>query len=377
MATPILLKKSSVTGKVPLTSDLQYGEVALNYTDGKIFFKDSSNNIKAFLQAPTLDTVTDNGASTTNSITVGQLSIGTAFTLPTTDGAAGQVLTTDGLGTVTWGAGGGGGGGSASDLSVTTNAFSGTGSQTNFTLSIAPTADTYVFVSINGVLQASTTYSVTGTTLSFSEAPASGDSIETRVISGLSASVQLRDYKKFVYNITTTTSTITGTDSVGATLEYDAGYVDVYLNGARLVAGDDYTATNGTSIALTVAAVNTDTVEVLSYGRAYLIDSWQKGSAVLTTTTANQVIDTFTAADFRTAKFICQVRTAAGAISATEILLMHDLSTVWITEYATMYSGGVSLGTFSADLSGAGVRLLFSPANINTTVKVKRVMVEA
>jgi hypothetical protein len=56
---------------------------------------------------------------------------------------------------------------------------------------------------------------------------------------------------------------------------------------------------------------------------------------------------------------------------------MHDTSTVWITEYAAMYSGGVSLGTFSADLSGTGVRLLFSPANINTTVKVKRVMVEA
>jgi hypothetical protein len=29
---------------------------------------------------------------------------------------------------------------------------------------------------------------------------------------------------------------------------YDAGYVDVYLNGVKLLAGTDFTATNGTSI---------------------------------------------------------------------------------------------------------------------------------
>jgi hypothetical protein len=95
MATPILLKKSSVAGKVPLTTDLQYGEVALNYTDNKIYFKDASNNIKAFLQAPTLDDVTDNGATTTNSLTIGGLSIGSAYTLPVVDGSLNYVLSTN------------------------------------------------------------------------------------------------------------------------------------------------------------------------------------------------------------------------------------------------------------------------------------------
>ena len=102
MSTKVLLKKSSVLGKVPLTSDLSYGELALNYTDGKLYFKTSTDQIVAFIQSPTLDLVTDNGASTTNSITVGGLSIGSAFTLPTTDGTNGQVLTTDGAGLVTW-----------------------------------------------------------------------------------------------------------------------------------------------------------------------------------------------------------------------------------------------------------------------------------
>ena len=102
MSTKVLLKKSSVLGKVPLTSDLSYGELALNYTDGKLYFKTSTDQIVAFIQSPTLDLVTDNGASTTNSITVGGLSIGSAFTLPAIDGTNGQVLTTDGAGLVTW-----------------------------------------------------------------------------------------------------------------------------------------------------------------------------------------------------------------------------------------------------------------------------------
>ena len=53
MANNIILKKSSVADKVPLTTDLQYGEVALNYADGKLYYKDSANNVKSFDSAPT------------------------------------------------------------------------------------------------------------------------------------------------------------------------------------------------------------------------------------------------------------------------------------------------------------------------------------
>lgn len=44
----IILKKSSVAAKIPQTTDLEFGELALNYTDGKLYFKDSFNEIKAF-----------------------------------------------------------------------------------------------------------------------------------------------------------------------------------------------------------------------------------------------------------------------------------------------------------------------------------------
>ena len=39
MANKIILKKSSVISKVPLSTDLDYGELAINYADGKLYFK--------------------------------------------------------------------------------------------------------------------------------------------------------------------------------------------------------------------------------------------------------------------------------------------------------------------------------------------------
>jgi len=51
MPANIKLKKSSVPAKVPLDSDLAYGELALNFADGRLFYKNSSNEIKSFIDS--------------------------------------------------------------------------------------------------------------------------------------------------------------------------------------------------------------------------------------------------------------------------------------------------------------------------------------
>jgi hypothetical protein len=51
MANKIILKKSSVAAKVPLTTDLEYGELAINYADGKLYYKKSDNTIDEFISA--------------------------------------------------------------------------------------------------------------------------------------------------------------------------------------------------------------------------------------------------------------------------------------------------------------------------------------
>ena len=53
---------------------------------------------------------------------------------------------------------------------------------------------------------------------------------------------------------------------------YDAGYVDVYLNGVKLLAGTDFTATNGTSITLASGASVNDVVDIVAYGTFVLAD---------------------------------------------------------------------------------------------------------
>ena len=47
---------------------------------------------------------------------------------------------------------------------------------------------------------------------------------------------------------------------------YDVGFVDVYMNGVKLIAGTDYTATNGTSIVLTTGAALNDLVDIIAFG---------------------------------------------------------------------------------------------------------------
>jgi hypothetical protein len=46
---------------------------------------------------------------------------------------------------------------------------------------------------------------------------------------------------------------------------YDVGFVDVYLNGVKLLVGTDFTATSGTSIVLTSGAAENDVVEIISF----------------------------------------------------------------------------------------------------------------
>ena len=48
MSTSIRLKKSSVSSNAPTTGDIDYGELAINYADGKLYYKTSSNTIDYF-----------------------------------------------------------------------------------------------------------------------------------------------------------------------------------------------------------------------------------------------------------------------------------------------------------------------------------------
>ena len=61
------------------------------------------------------------------------------------------------------------------------------------------------------------------------------------------------------------TFTATASQTSFATGGYQAGYLDVFLNGVKMVDGTDYTATNGSDVVLTTGAASGDTLEVVAY----------------------------------------------------------------------------------------------------------------
>jgi len=61
-----------------------------------------------------------------------------------------------------------------------------------------------------------------------------------------------------------------GQTSFAAT--YDAGYVDVYLNGVKLINGTDFTATDGSNVVLTTGAALNDTVDIVAFGTFNLLN---------------------------------------------------------------------------------------------------------
>ncbi len=537
MANRVKLKKSAVANKVPLTTDLEYGELALNYNDGKLFYKDSTNTIKYFpdstqlssyatiagtetllnktLTSPTINSATANNLTLTGTLTAGGLAgtngqilqstgigvqwvtpaasltvseitgvntitgsvssvntlrfdtdsgfdvtdlgsgvvkigmnstfktwevtgqspliatgldvvrfvAGTGMTITTnpnstpqsitfnatssgnsftTIAVAGQpnVVADSSSDTLTLVAGSGitlttnsttdtititsnaGGGTPLSENYVTVTSYVSDGTTTTYALGLTPPTDENVIVTINGVVQQIANYNVVGSNLTFNAAPNLNDKIDFRIISGVSTDASLRDFQKYLYNITTTTSTITGADANSNVLTYDVGKVDVYQNGVRLIEGVDYTGTNGTSLSFTSALGNGDTIEVLSYGAAYITQvipastGLLSGEQSLVNTTANQVVDSYSASEFRTAKYLLQA-IWTNQIHCCEVLVTHNNTDVFITEYAVMYTGVSPLITVSASLSSGNINLTVSPANLNTQIDFKRISIVA
>ena len=60
---------------------------------------------------------------------------------------------------------------------------------------------------------------------------------------------------------------------------YDVGFVDVYLNGSKLIPTTDFTASNGATIVLTTGAVTGDNVSIIAYGAFSVADVYTQAQS--------------------------------------------------------------------------------------------------
>jgi len=185
---------------------------------------------------------------------------------------------------------------------------------------------------------------------------------------------------------------------------YNINFLDVFVNGVKLTTSE-YIAVNGNSITLGSPAFSNDIVEFVSYnttstggsgggGGATIIDDltdvnlslplsagenlsydgtyWVNDYTVTaTTSTVSQTsIHTLSASSYRSVEYMIQA-TRGTNYHVTKILVIHDGSLAYPSEYGIIYTNG-SLGNFDVDISGGNMRLLVTPSSSSsTTYKIK------
>ena len=171
--TTLQLRKSGETGNVP--PSLAYGELALNYADGKLFYK-AANGTITYIQSG------GGGGSSSNSFATINVNSSLILATSPTDTlsfVAGNNVTISACTiskTITINST------ASSVLESTVDTFTGDGSNTAFTLSTTPATINYTTAVVGGVTQPRSAYSIVGTTLTFTSAPANNQIIEVTTI---------------------------------------------------------------------------------------------------------------------------------------------------------------------------------------------------
>ena len=204
--------------------------------------------------------------------------------------------------------------------------FSGDGVTTAFTLTTSQTTNGCI-VSINGVIQIPTVaYSVTGSTLTFTEAPANGDLIDVRKLTTTQVVTQIASQNGYNVYSADNTGLQFYTGSSSQTLQYTLDNSGAWVTQRANVS---------------VAAANTPTG-----------------------------VDAFATATYRSAKYVIQA-TAAGQYQTMEALVIHDDTTPTIVTYGVVQTGG-NLGVLSASIAGGTMTLNFIAANASTNVRIRK-----
>lgn len=398
--TVIQLKKSADTGNTPSSANLAYGELALNYTDGKLFYKNNLDQIRSIYLPNLYETVNVNGT----------------LLVPTT---ATEILTFKPDNYITFT------GVSGNDTIIIGETISPIALYAN-AMAIASYAHANASYdkanAANIIAQAA--FNDSNTRLSTSGGTVSGN---VTITGNLTVQGTLTSVNTQVLSVTDSLIELANNNSSDV---LDIGFYGNYSNGTSnlftgLVRSDidkvyylfDTLTEHPTNTSINFANVNISTlnanlvsnsvvisgVNVLSHanaafnkanssiqntggtingnltvnGELKLSDVQYFSNTVSITTNTQEIVDTFTASSWRTAKYTVQISEAATDYHSTDILLIHDGAVVHKVEYAVVTTTG-ELGTFDADINTGSVRLLFTATSAtNKTLKVVRTLVEA
>jgi hypothetical protein len=104
-----------------------------------------------------------------------------------------------------------------------------------------------------------------GGTLKITPNDTTADNLSNKVVGGNGITVSVLNASgnedlNFALSMTETSTTPTA-GQTNFTVTYTVGYIQVFLNGIKLIKGTDFTATNGTSVVLASGATTSDVIE--------------------------------------------------------------------------------------------------------------------
>jgi len=117
---------------------------------------------------------------------------------------------------------------------------------------------------------------------------------------------------------------------------------------------------------ITVGATTASTVVNSVFSNNTVYASYTSGSI---TTNSQQTLDNYSSTAYRTAKYLVQIVDGVN-VHVEEILVFHDGSNVYITEYAIASSTG-ELGSFGATINGGLITLTFTPNYTPSAMVIK------
>ena len=240
-----------------------------------------------------------------------------------------------------------------------TDTFSGNGSTTAFTLSAAPATTSSILVAITGVLQDPSTYSVSGTTLTFSPAPPTGTSnISVRFLGIPASGVTTTAYR------TVTEFTATSGQTTFSVPSYTVGFIDVYQNGVMLGSAD-YTATDGLTVVLAIGATVGDLIEVISFQVSSVLNAIPASPAsVQTSYLVDGSVTTAKIADANVTKAKMAANGAWAPAGTVLQVVNATYGTVTDTSSATFVASGLTASITPSSTSSKILAIVSFPATI-------------
>jgi hypothetical protein len=361
--TVIRLKKSSVPGELP--SSLEHGELAINYADGKLYYKDNGNTIQQISSGNSFATINASGTVIIADLQNDVLSFQAGENIQITGDYINDAITISANLKAVFDQANAAydRANSSNDVLYVAAAFSKANDAYDLASNVAPQIKP-AFDTANAAFEKANNASANiGNTAPVGSNPGSlwWDTTLGRLF--------------IYYNDGDSSQWVESSPSGGSVnISSLAANVAPYFMAGANTANAAYVHANGAYAKANAALPNTSNAvfngDLNILGVAKVGQSEIRSVSHLTGSPGPEVIDSFEMNRWRSAQYTITM-TAGINFGTTQISVLHDDTLAYMTEYGILNSNG-TMGTFDVEVFSGNVNLRITPTDSVTSVKILR-----